>query len=606
LTVSNDTYWEMFKMYDGVNNNAYCQTTFYNATQKWTFTLHVADDAATDHTVGTVANLLPNTWYWVQIYYKSGDGNGIIRAKIGGSTIEKTNLDNDATRNEVDLFYAGVWNSQNRITGGSIDFDDISVHNSAMESGPPNLSYLWQTAVTTEPYQVFENGTRAVLGSSAAELTSGQWFWAGNVLYIYSLTDPDTAFTSPGVESSVLNNAVLISDKDYITIEDLEARYSNTTGLFIDASNHIIIRRVSTNYNVSSGIGIYHAVTASDDGLIEDCASAYNFRSGIFIGQNSTNWTARGNTLHHNGMIKTAVSTFAGGIYVFGGTFGASSVSNIILEDNLSYNNGYSYTDGAPCTTNNFMGYDYWFDTVGTGCIARRNKAHDSANAGFHLERSAGVKIHNNVVYRTPYGIVMVPTGGDPLTANEVYNNTFYGETGDSGYIYFGIFLNAAGNVENQFINNVIKNNIVAGNFTKKLSARYGAQNDGTYGSGNVYESNCFGAQATNFIEWGLNTNKSTYADWETAYGGSTHSVQSDPLLTATYRFGAGSPAIDAGTPIFTAAEWLANGDAAGNHYVYGSGVDIGAYERKKFLFDDDDIIPRKCKSTNAACYVQE
>jgi hypothetical protein len=73
----------------------------------------------------------------------------------------------------------------------------------------------------------------------------------------------------------------------------------------------------------------------------------------------------------------------------------------------------------------------------------------------------------------------------------------------------------------------------------------------------------------------------------------------------SNFRLAAGSPAIDAGTPVFTAAQWLANGDFVGNHYVYGAGPDIGTFEKKKFIFDEDDMLPKKCKTTNAACYVQ-
>jgi hypothetical protein len=57
---------------------------------------------------------------------------------------------------------------------------------------------------------------------------------------------------------------------------------------------------------------------------------------------------------------------------------------------------------------------------------------------------------------------------------------------------------------------------------------------------------------------------------------------------------------------VFTAAQWLSGGDYAGNHYVYGAGPDIGAYEHKEMWEPDDgELLPKKCKTTNAACYVQ-
>lgn len=61
-------------------------------------------------------------------------------------------------------------------------------------------------------------------------------------------------------------------------------------------------------------------------------------------------------------------------------------------------------------------------------------------------------------------------------------------------------------------------------------------------------------------------------------------------------RLAAGSSAIDAGTAVTglhtSGSNLITGGDAAGNTKLYGSGIDIGAYERKKFLFDDDEMIP--------------
>jgi hypothetical protein len=93
-----------------------------------------------------------------------------------------------------------------------------------------------------------------------------------------------------------------------------------------------------------------------------------------------------------------------------------------------------------------------------------------------------------------------------------------------------------------------------------------------------------------------------TLAQWQAATSLDAHSVNSNPLLTATYGIAATSPARNAGTSIWTYAAYP--GDFYGNK-IYGSAPDIGAVEKKQFIFDGDEMLPKKCKSTNAACYVQ-
>lgn len=63
------------------------------------------------------------------------------------------------------------------------------------------------------------------------------------------------------------------------------------------------------------------------------------------------------------------------------------------------------------------------------------------------------------------------------------------------------------------------------------------------------------------------------------------------------YRLRAGSPAIDAGTPITgphtAGSKVITGGDFYGITKLYGAGVDIGNSERKKHLFDEDEMIPK-------------
>ena len=105
----------------------------------------------------------------------------------------------------------------------------------------------------------------------------------------------------------------------------------------------------------------------------------------------------------------------------------------------------------------------------------------------------------------------------------------------------------------NNVTGNLVINNIATAN-TVELDVRFGGENDGTVGYGNVYEYNCLGVESDKFIMWANMQYIDTYNAFEIAYGANTHSIQSDPLFTDPdnfqFRLRLGSPAIDAGKDV--------------------------------------------------------
>ena len=155
------------------------------------------------------------------------------------------------------------------------------------------------------------------------------------------------------------------------------------------------------------------------------------------------------------------------------------------------------------------------------------------------------------------------------IKETHVYNNVSY-DNGSEGISVWGD--GTGGSIEN----NLIKNNIATENDGCELRCGYGGENDGTNGSGNVYTYNCFGAESSNFIEWGDSNYDSTYDDWETSYGGTTHSVEAAPLMTnpgnGDFTLQVGSPCRERGTNVALTADYDGS-------YVPQGLVDIGAYE---------------------------
>jgi hypothetical protein len=68
-------------------------------------------------------------------------------------------------------------------------------------SGTTNV---WQAALTTEPRSVKFDGIEGTEKTSVAACVSAyDWYWESNVLYVYSTSDPDTAYTSNGIDAII-------------------------------------------------------------------------------------------------------------------------------------------------------------------------------------------------------------------------------------------------------------------------------------------------------------------------------------------------------------------------------------------------------------------
>ncbi len=92
---------------------------------------------------------------------------------------------------------------------------------------------IWQATLTTEPRAVYLNGTKGTEQTAKASVdAANEWFWQADVLYVYSTTDPDTAFTNPGIEA-VLRHGIDINGKDYVTVNNIMTDKTNK-GINVD------------------------------------------------------------------------------------------------------------------------------------------------------------------------------------------------------------------------------------------------------------------------------------------------------------------------------------------------------------------------------------
>ena len=430
-----------------------------------------------------------------------------------------------------------------------------------------SYSNIWKATTTTEPKVVLFDGVRGQKKASVGALPSAKdWFWESNTLYVYADSDPDTLYTSPGIEAMARYHGVLAIGISHLTVQDLNIIGGNSYPIIFTwngPGSNIIVQRCTVSHGANTGIWFWqqHKTDEATSVLVDSCTVYENGQSGIAILGAISTTTIANNTVHHNNWQSD---------WNHSGIKTNASKAGLIVERN----DVYSQYNGAGSIWN--TGSGIWLDTPAPGSIVRYNYVHDNPTVGIVIEDTDNTEIYYNLI--TGNGTSDDADTGDSgiliyrhSSGTKIYNNTLYGNRA-------GIALRGENADERNMKNNLIKNNICHNSTNEELIATFGAENDGTMGSGNVYTYNGFGPERANFTRWGSAVFKSTYAAFDSAYGGATHSIVGNPLFvnpTGTppeFRLLPKSPCIDAGTDVGLLSDRDGNGK-------YGAAWDIGAYE---------------------------
>jgi parallel beta-helix repeat protein len=380
----------------------------------------------------------------------------------------------------------------------------------------------------------------------------------------------------------------ILTEKDYLTFEDITA--SNATyGCWrgVNPGSNMIFRRCTANGSGESGfiLGDSTQTVAYTANLIEDCIATDNAVSGIAWNYEGTNCIIRRNKCYENGLASGAQWT--AGIKCYDDT---DTISGFQIYDNECYDNGPS-----PESTNQGDGVGIWMDNIkatsGTEMLIFRNYVHGNAGNGIFVEISDYCNVYSNLCVNNgtnvtgdnefmPANIAIDTRDVYTATYNKVYNNTCVGGRA-------GIKTGTYSQDTCALSNNEVKNNVVVGATEHNLIAVLGGNNV-TYGTGNVYNKNCFGAQANDFIRWG-DTYCDTYDAFIAASSQTDNNIESAPSFAnevgSDYSLNDDSPCIDSGTDLGVAFDdgldpasaWTAS-VAALDQDDYGSGWEVGAY----------------------------
>ena len=506
----------------GINNSG--------GTPKW-FAIYLND--AGEQTVSSVVTVTLDAWHEVYLYYKPATGaglnDGIVQAFVDGvAIVNLSNVDSD-TRTLTGMKLGNA--SSTAGVSGTVYIDDAK-----LSATPAGLN-LWKATLTTEPFAVWFDGTFGEKKTSIGTLsTVNDWFWESNVLYCYSTSDPDTAYTAPGIESSSRKTA-LIDTQDYITLDNITFSKGGNAdngdiSIGLRQAKNIVVQDCEILDSVNLGIDIYDpsGITTGDT-LIQRC------------------------TFRRTGLSKST-SGAPSGIQ----TYNTPASSTLTVQN---------------CT---FQDMDIYGDHHGHGMYIQTGKAvirynifyGDAASAG------SGVRISS-------------------ITACEVYYNLFTERDSSNAhaYRYWGMAINGSTG-RHLIYNNVFNGCIYAINSTSD-DPSYTLKNNIFYSHGGsgfqeflnivngsvnlISDNNCFYV-ASGDPSWtfGVNT-YTTFATWKTGSSQDASSVYADPLFTdsATNDFTLlpASPCINVGTNVGLTTDY------AGNAVPRCSIVDIGAYENQ-------------------------
>jgi len=454
-------------------------------------------------------------------------------------------------------------------------------------SGSGNGEYYLEAAAggnpsITEPKQVFIDGVRMTLGT-AGSLGDHEWDWGDNdslgysTLYVRDDTgDPDTSGVL--IEASQRNHAISIETTGH-TISNVRACQGQSTfgggSIFASSGASGTIEDCELCQAYTGAFNYYDESTSSgvliiQDNEVWDCGG-----EGIKLADNASGCTVRRNDVHDFSLLgEVSDHDYSAGIKM------AASTGNTV-EQNEVYDSGTHTANGTD------SGAGIWCDEDADSNIIRHNRIYDNCYDGIRIELSDSCVVSYNVVsgsdgdtYATGISIWR------DVHSNLVYNNTLYGC--NYNLIVGGEYPVSAGTCTN----NVIKNNIMSGGIQRDIWCIDGGENDGTYGSGNVYQYNLI-EEDTNCIQYARSgSTYSTVAAWESAVADSAevgNNIGGDPSFTnagaGDFTLQSDSDAIGAGADLGASYDDALDPSSSWPDSVatldqdsYGAAWEIGAY----------------------------
>lgn len=555
-------------------------------------------------------------------YYVKNDGDDSadgLSDSTAWATISKVNGETLSPGDEVRFKRGDLWRetldfgSNDGAPGNHIYFGAYGVGAKPRISGSDLIttwsdegSNVWSASVAVGSFDpelvLFDGVVGTEEASQGAVNAANEWYFdtATDTLYVYSTADPDTAFTSPGIEAGIRNNCIISILNDYLTVEDFTLYGSTRNCYDITRSVSNYVRNVDVEKTGYDGISVTHIC---DDIQISDCVLTGELdlyldsgKHGIQISQGAsgrtvtnliierciiTGWHGEGiamggwNTTNRSdtATIRDCTITGNGGAAVYPRWYDNVTISNCDLSNNnisTAWTGTEQYGVGVRSSSNvvvedcvidnnGIHGIEVWggndaTDGTSDNVVVRRcqitNNGDASAGNGIMISATyvTNNDFHHNIIAQNNQsGIYLGGTG----TGHRVLNNTIYDNAFDQVRVASAMTVAA------------LQNNILDAGTGQECLDDIGAG-----GSITTHTNNLYYKSSGTLVTWAA-TNY-TYSDvltWEAT-------AQRDyPDLNSDYTLRQVSPAVDGGTTV-----------AGITDGYLGSAPDIGALESSFIL----------------------
>lgn len=407
--------------------------------------------------------------------------------------------------------------------GGYITYRSLNgakIAGSDLVTGWANYSgNVWRASLADNPETVYFDGELGTeVGSTGAVTEAGEWYWGSDYLYTYSTSDPDTAFTDPGVETAARSYGVWLNGLDYIKLEDFEVYHALSDGVLVQNSGSVVSQYI-----------------VCEDLYVHDISlPATSSRFGIRF-NNVSYGTIRRCRVDNVGWNAISVGCLWNG--------GRTLTDELIEYCTINNPNGHGGIDIHAVDGGSYMSdVTIRYNRI----VASGQNGIYCMNEGSDTDSTDTVYVYGNVVSNCQrVGIAFDITGdGEYFTDCVIVNNTIY-NTGTDAVNGWGPSIDA------DCRGAIIKNNIcVDGNINSPWYAACIAVADGG-GTPNVVDYNlCYRSDAETllYIEDGTERTHAQYVSFGQQANAPT---PADPLFTdadnGDFTLQAGSPAIGAG-----------------------------------------------------------
>ncbi len=435
---------------------------------------------------------------------------------------------------------------------------------------------IWSREQSDNPQRMWIDGLEVLRNEEIDSLdgTRFMWAWENSKVYVYSLTNP--AITFDLMKVNVFHNVVGISDKKYITIQDVELQGGYDFCLLIRGSSNITVKDCLIGSFSRQGIKICSNLGVSSTYvIIDNCVldSKFNFSygknkgidDGIQITSGANDCMVKNSVIKdfgHAGVYIKAVSATDNGV------FNNKIVGNLITGENVTYQRGIG-TDGYE---NKCRDNEFYYNAIKNTTVVNQINGN---NNWVHHNIIDGIK--NSIVktYAVGQGFSLQAYGTTLVCHDNKIDNNLIMNCDEPGIVFNG-------NGDKKY-NNFIRNNVI---YNCGINSKAGFDNvgiviDNSYSiKTNYFYNNCVFSEDVNspavFLR-GYYLTIEQFNNYNSPYDIAIDNFQKNPLIetldSLNFYLTENSPCIDGGVDVGLMFDYY------GNEIFSGNAPDVGIHE---------------------------